>query len=204
MTILQPQKRVVLIGDSHMEALGPRLSRSLPQLGVTVLGATANRGKSARWYVTQGIVPSLTRGADVVIFELGGNDASQHRLPEEHKRDVAALIGQARPAEVIWIGPGVTERADLEAYRGPLRMAQKAIVRGAKGAWIDSQGLTRKSDLRSDGVHFTMPGYDRWAALLQQRLATVAAASPFPVWVGPVAFGALALGGFMLYRRSRR
>jgi len=148
MTILQPRKRIVLIGDSHMEALGPRLTRSLPRLGVSVLGATANRGKSAHWYVAQGIVPALTRGADVVIFELGGNDASQHRTATEHKRDVATLIQQARPAEVIWIGPGVTTRADLEAYRHPIRGAQKSVVSGAKGAWIDSQPLTRIADRR--------------------------------------------------------
>lgn len=205
MTILKLGKRVVLIGDSHMEALGPRLLRSLPrQLGIRLTRVIANRGKSADWYVKQGIVPALSRGADVVIFELGGNDASQHIGPDKHKLDVATLVQQARPAQVIWIGPGVTTRADLERYRGPIRWAQKAVVRGAGGAWIDSQGLTRVADLRSDGVHFTGSGYDRWSQLLLRRLATAEAAAPLPAWVGPVAFLALAGGGTWLYLRRRR
>ena len=172
-------------------------------MGVRVVGVTARRGWSARRFVSSGAVPVLARGADVVIFELGGNDASQHIDPTQHRVDVQTLIGQARPAKVIWIGPGVTTRSDMEAFRHPLRAVQKGVLKGAGDVWIDSQLLTREADLRGDGVHYTMAGYDRWARLLQSKLAK-AGVSTVPAWVGPALFAGMAVGAAALVTRGFR
>lgn len=203
--IFSPGKRVVIIGDSHMQALGPRLRTALPRVtGVEIVRVEARPGWSARGYVSAGDVPALTRGADVVVIELGGNDASNRIGPEAHARDVQALIRQVAPAQVVWVGPGVTERPDLESYRGPIRMAQKRVVEAAGGVWVDSQPLTSKADLRADKVHYTIPGgYDRWAARLVPALAAAGATSG-RAWAGPVLLGsaaAVALGAWWWSRR---
>jgi lysophospholipase L1-like esterase len=214
MAILAPGKRVVLIGDSHMEALGPRLQRRLPLVsGVQVQQVVPRRGWSARRYVREGGIRALTRGADVVVIELGGNDASANITPARHEQDIVTLMAQAAPAKVIWVGPGVTLRPDLEEARAPLRETQRRVVPAQGGAWIDAQPMTRESDLRSDRVHFSAGGYTRWADLLAPALAQVGIGSGrvgnggrggLPAWVGPAILGGAAVVGLGLFLLSRR
>lgn len=202
--------RVALIGDSHMQALGPRLERLLSSSGVSVVRVEARPGESTRAYLSSGALPSLARGADVVLVELGGNDASAGIDAARHAADVQTAIDVLRPARVVWVGPGVTLRADLEARRAPLRPAQKAVVERAGGAWLDARAMTQTSDLRDDQVHFSAAGYDRWARALaaqltQSGLARVfAPGSGVPWWIGPAAVGVaglLAIGAYEWYRR---
>lgn len=208
--LLQRGTNVAIFGDSHMEALGPLLERLLPdQLGVNVVRAEARRGWSTGAYLRSGDIPDLVRGADVVIVELGGNDAAAQVGPERHARDVRRVLEQVAPRKVIWVGPGVTLREDLERYRGPIRHAQKRVVEAANGSWIDSQPLTRAGDLRTDRIHFTMGGYRHWANALVPKLRNAGVGGiggTMPTWwVGPAAVtgaGLLALGAFWWSRRS--
>lgn len=204
--MLSRSSKVVLIGDSHMEALGPRLARLLPeQLGVNVEHVEARRGWSTRAYLRSGDVPALARGADVVIVELGGNDAAAQIGPQAHAQDVQRMISAVAPAKVIWVGPGVTLREDLESYRGPIRHAQKRVVEGAGGAWVDSQPLTEPGDLRSDRIHFTASGYDKWARRLVPKLQSAAPGGGFPTWwIGPAVVGGAGLLAAAAWAWSRR
>lgn len=207
--LLQQGTRVAIFGDSHMEALGPRLRQLLPQqLGVQLTNVTARRGWSVPGYLRAGDVPQLVRGAEVVIVELGGNDAALQRGPQQHGSEVVQLLRQIGDKKVIWVGPGVTRRADLEAYRGPIRGAQRQAVERAGGVWIDSQPLTRPQDLRSDQVHFSAAGYDHWARQLLPKLAKAGegrADASFPTWwIGPAAVGVGVLFAFGAYEWSRR
>lgn len=202
--LLRPGTNVAIFGDSHMEALGPRLRRALPEKGLQLTHVEARRGWSTRRYLGSGDIPGLTRGANVVIVELGGNDAAAHIGPERHADDVARVIREVAPAKVIWVGPGVTLREDLERYRGPIRHAQKRVVESAGGAWIDSQPLTRTGDLRADEVHFSSGGYDHWTEQLVPKLmgARVGGGSG---WVGPIAVagaGTLAFAAWLWSRQS--
>lgn len=207
-------KRVVLIGDSHMQALGPRLRRLIPdQLGAVVQHVEANAGWSARAYLSRGVVPALVRGADVVIFEMGGNDASAGISPSAHAADVRALVAAAKPARVIWMSPGVTGTAALEGARQPLREAQKATVESSGDTWIDSRALTRTSDLRDDKVHFTPGGYEHWAQSLIPKLQAAGdkpageAQEDVAKWALPVGVGVAALfavgAGIWAWRAGR-
>lgn len=200
---LRPGVRIAIFGDSHMEALGPRLSRSLPSLGVTLTNVTARRGWSVPGYLSAGDVAELVRGTDVVVVELGGNDASLRRSPERHAQEVQRLLEQIGDKKVIWISPGVTLRADLESYRGPIRGAQKQVVENAGGVWIDSRPLTRSGDLRSDGVHFSASGYDHWATGLRAQLAKAGTSAP-RWWIGPAVAGGAALFAVGAYAWSRQ
>lgn len=207
--MIGPGTRVALIGDSHMEALGPRLRQLLPaQLGAIVVRVEPRRGWSTKRYRQTGAVSALAAGADVVVIELGGNDASVGIGPTEHARDVSALVRAAAPAKVIWVGPGVTLRPDLEAYRAPIREVQRQVVPALGGAWIDGQSLTRAQDLRSDRVHYTAPGYERWATALVPLLARAQPGetlsdSVWP-WLGPVLVGSTAAAVLGVWWASRR
>jgi lysophospholipase L1-like esterase len=192
-----------------MEALGPRLQRLLPErLGVQVTTVEARRGWSTRAYLRSGDLPRLRGDADVVVVELGGNDAAAQIGPDAHGDDVRRVLDVLAPARVIWIGPGVTTRQDLESYRGPIRGAQRREVTARGGSWVDSQPLTTTSSLAPDGVHFTRAGYDAWAVALLPRLevARAGAAEGFPGWaVGATAAGVAALfavGAFVWSRRN--
>lgn len=210
MAILGRGKRVVIIGDSHMEALGPRLRARLPRVaGVTIQHIEPRRGWSARRYLREGGVASLTRGADVVIFELGGNDAAARISPEIHARDIATLMSQAAPAKVIWVGPGVTLRPDLETARAPLREMQARVVPEQGGAWVDGQPMTRESDLRSDRVHFSASGYTHWADQLAPALARVSVGQSTGIggrrrWIGPMLLVGSAAAAAAMFLWSRR
>jgi hypothetical protein len=117
---------------------------------------------------------------------------------------VDALLRQIGNRKVVWVGPGVTARADLERYRGPIRQAQKQRVRGAGHRWVDSQPMTRRDELRGDGVHFSAPGYDRWASALVEALAEEEGLDLLP-WVGPVSVGVASLfllGAWLWSRRD--
>lgn len=199
---LLPGVKVAVIGNSHMEALGPRLSRLLPgALGVTLTNVEARRGWSTRRYLQSGDIPGLARGADVVIVELGGNDASAHIGANDHAQDVFSFLRQVGDKKVVWIGPGVTTRVDLEARRAPIRDGQRAALRAAGQTWVDARPMTSTRLLAPDGVHFRGDGYDAWAEQLVRRLAKGDVS-----WVAPTLFavgGVFAIGAY-LWARSRR
>lgn len=188
--------KIAFIGDSHMQGLKPRLERMIP--GANLLRIEARPGWSARRYARSGDVPRLTRGADVVVFELGGNDASAGISPIQHGEDVRKLIMQAQPAKVIWVAPGITGRSELEANRARLKPIQKKLVQAADGVWIDGHKLTDRKYLRSDLVHYTSAGYDAYAKALARKLARLGRGAP--PWVLPVGVGAAAVGGLLLAR----
>lgn len=204
--LLPPGARVALIGDSHMQALGPRLQRIL---GSRVVRVEAQPGWSTRSYLNAGTLPALARGADVVVVELGGNDASSHMSPSAHATNVERVTEQVRPARVVWVGPGVTARADLEALRGPIRDAQKRVVEAGGDSWLDARPMTKLDELRTDGVHFSASGYDRWAQVLAMELTRerMTLGTGVPWWAGPVALGVaglVAIGAYEWWRRRRR
>lgn len=202
MSWMQPGAKVAIIGDSHMEALGPRLSRALPsQLGVGVTNVEARRGWSARRYLRETSIPQLVQGADVVIVELGGNDASARISPQAHASDVGEMIRLIGDKRLVWVGPGVTQREDLRALRAPIRQAQRQVVRSAGGEYIDGRDVTRMSDLRADGVHFSGEGYDRMTSQLMPWLAAAGDARRW--WIGATAVGAGALFALGAWYYSR-
>lgn len=189
--------KVAFIGDSHMQGLQPRLQRLISDANLRRI--EARPGWSARRFARSGEVPRLTRGADVVVFELGGNDASAGISPMDHAEDVRQLIMQAQPAKVVWVAPGITGRAELEANRARLKPIQKKLVESAGGIWIDGHKLTDRQYLRSDLVHYTRAGYDAYAKALVDKLKNLGAPA-VPKWVLPVGLGAAAIGGFFILR----
>jgi lysophospholipase L1-like esterase len=163
-------RTIALVGDSHMEALGPRLKRALLAAGARSVSVVARRGWSARRYVqsVEGRAQLRAAGrADLVFIDLGGNN--QEFRPGTYREQLRDLLEQVgRPSRVIWIGPPASsmDRAPETAARHQKTAElQRSILPPWGVRWIDSRPFTR-ADWAPDGVHFTRAGYDRWAARL--------------------------------------
>jgi len=204
---LRPGVRVALIGDSQMQGMGQRLARLLQQHGVSVPLVEARSGWSTRGYLQSGDIPALTRGVDVAVIELGGNDAAGNISPEAHALDVASLLHQVAAAQVVWVGPSVSSDPAFERRRQQMREAQQRVLSRAGKPWISGASLTRVADLNDSGVHFTPVGYDRFAAGLAEALLRLPGGIGWESWVGPLAAGgaaAVALGAAGWYFTRRR
>jgi len=185
----------ILIGNSHMEALGPRLKRALEQRGHRVTKVDARRGWSVPRWVRSGDLRRLRGVRHRVVVELGGNDGVPP-LPSraDHAEDIAAALDQlidsgiiSGPRDVIWVGPAVAdapERTDHDA----ISQYQKTIVPALGMKWVDSRPLTSKHLLRRDRIHFSREGYDQWAARLVPRLLPPQTGKA-ALWIGGAILG---------------
>jgi len=172
----------MVIGDSHVERLGPALSARLRELGARPLPPLARRGWSTGRYRRAGDLRQVLRDAgrpDVLIVCLGGNDHA--RNPRVYARQLEWVAHEARAAgvaEILWVGPAATDVGPRPSRR---RLAE-AIARNTRWqrdllpslgvTWIDSRAFTAE-DHAGDGLHFNRDGYAHWSAALVARWADV-------------------------------
>lgn len=166
------ETRVMIVGDSHVERLGPMLSRVVESSGMVALGSVARRGWSTRRFVEAGDLAHLLGShgrPDVVVIALGGND--RPRDLERYREEIAWVVAQARTAgaeRVLWLGPATSNAARgrharrTGAWHEHSAGWQEQIVPSLDVQWIDSRPFTRRWH-RSDGIHFTVRGYRGWA-----------------------------------------
>lgn len=181
-------RSVFIVGDSHVEMLGPMLTRRLEGAGARVLGHESRRGWSTARYRAAGDLGRLLeeRGRpELVIVCLGGNDRTSD--PTEYAEELRWIVDQARGAgaeEIVWIGPASSdatagETAAATGARHERNASWQSELVPALGVrWIDSRPVTLEHHGR-DGVHFTRRGYAAWTdgvlALLPQALPAVVA-----------------------------
>ena len=168
---------IALIGDSHAQALWPRIKQTISQQGYTVVLSEANAGWSEDSYRTKkSSLPASLAAVkpDVVLIGLGGN-AHPSKGEAAYREDVAWIVDAARASgakRIIWFGPA-TSIASIDpdtADRHEKIANMQAYLLPAMGVeWYDSRPITT-TDQRSDGVHFNTAGYDRWAAWMVERL----------------------------------
>ncbi|GAB5549515.1 MAG: hypothetical protein SangKO_092750 [Sandaracinaceae bacterium] len=164
--------RLVVVGDSHVERLGPMLARRAEAAGLQSAGWLARRGWSTSRYVREGDLAAQleARGRpEVVVVSLGGNDRPRNRA--RYQRQLAWIVRQAREAgaeRVLWLGP-----ASSDASRGPRAEMtrrwhennadlQSEMMAELGVEWIDSRPVTHEGH-GVDGIHFTGRGYVHWA-----------------------------------------
>lgn len=171
-------KHVWIVGDSHMEALGPRLVRGIQAQGGDP-GYVAHRGWSERKYMSDAEGrAALAHGAraDLVIVALGGNNQTMDAAA--YKANIQRVLGQiGLPAsKVVWVGPSaVNASRDPETARrhAATRELQRAILPTLGVRWVDSWPVTQTGQ-GADGVHFTRDGYDAWANYLLKESSSSA------------------------------
>jgi lysophospholipase L1-like esterase len=169
--------RIALIGDSHSQALWPRLRTSLEAAGHTIVLQEANPGWSEATYLKEdgylnaGGIGARIRAArpDLVVFELGGNN--QVLDAANYRKNAEALVGLAQNAgaSVLWFGPPTSDAArapDTERRHAATTRLQAGLLTRLGAYWVDSRPLTQTGH-RADGVHFDTGGYDRWAQAME-------------------------------------
>lgn len=166
--------RVALIGDSHSQALWPRLRKDLEALGHTIVLEEAHPGWSEKSYLREGHLPGKLRASrpDLVVFELGGNNQDMNK--ENYRKQVEALVDLAHQvgASVVWFGPPRSDinRAANTARRHEITAEMQASLLPRTGtAWFDSRPFTETGH-RADGVHFDRATYTDWAAAMLPRI----------------------------------
>jgi len=165
--------RWLLIGDSHMQALGPRLTRIFRDAGAEDVVVVARPGRGVADFAD---LPEIVASArpDVVLIELGANDGrwSTAEGAGAFRARVALLVAAAERAgaKALWVGPPQATDPDAAARRPKVVAALSPVLSALRVPFLDARAVTRDLETR-DGVHFTPAGYDVFA----QRVAGWAA-----------------------------
>jgi lysophospholipase L1-like esterase len=162
--------RIVLVGDSLAQGLGPALAeiaRGVP-CAFHAVGKQSTRVRD--WMRDGDLVRAIgAPAADLVLVCLGTNDM-RTADPAGAGAEGGALVDRilATGASVSWIGPP-RMAFDTGAFRSAL--ARECNQRGVR--ICDSQGLDLER--AADGIHLTPKGYRAWAQ-------TIAAWVPFTLY----------------------
>lgn len=181
--------RVYILGDSHTQALGPRLRDLLSEHEVTYQAFPGRRTSAAMEQA------SLPADIDLAVVALGGNDWGDASLPRAQL--VQAL--QARGARVLWFGPATATRQDVDQRHLRQTHDQSLQLPRLGVRFYDSRPWTT-SGHRADGVHFTGTGYNAWASRMADAVRSSAGAAAAG---GAVAALALAGVAFLFWRLWR-
>ena len=158
-------RRVALVGDSHSQALFPRLRPRLEAAGLEVVLQESKPGWSLERFVSDGVVGRLKAvRPDLLVVSLGGNDRPQ----EDYETKIQAFLA-AVDTLVVWNGPADTSPiadATVATAHDQVRNRLSTLL---GPAFFDAYPWT-DSGHREDGVHFGSNGYDRWAQALTGRL----------------------------------
>jgi|GEM_PF-5922872 len=157
-----PRKlRIALLGDSHVEALGPLLTQIVRKRG-SELNYEAHRGSFTRdWAENAKWGDWLNEfRPDRVVIVLGTNDALAPN-PDAHRPHFGAFIERVRKqtrAIIVWIEPPRLPRLErkdkLRLVRENIRSLRNVIV-------VDGSSLV--FDIGRDQLHPTSVGYRKWA-----------------------------------------
>ncbi|MCB9592550.1 MAG: SGNH/GDSL hydrolase family protein [Sandaracinaceae bacterium] len=162
---------VRVIGDSHVERLGPMIDRAVAEEGYESLGHLARRGWSASRYIRENdMTERLTENGapDIVVISLGGNDRCGNRVI--YRKQLEWVVAEAREAgaqRIVWLGPAASdmERSETSQMVGTWheRSAewQSEILPELGVEWIDSRPMTQDGH-GIDGIHFTVRAYRVW------------------------------------------
>lgn len=175
---------IAFIGDSHAEALWPRVEKRIAGTGYEVVLKEANRGWSEASYRSKKPTLPATLAAarpDVVVIEIGGN-AQPSGGEDKYRSDVEWLVSAAKAAgagRILWFGPATSDAniaAETASRHDWAAEMQRAILPALGVEWYDSRPTTLTGQ-RSDGVHFDSSAYDRWAAEIAARILAPATKS---------------------------
>lgn len=191
----EPTPSVFVVGDSHVQMVGPMLTRRLARAGYRALGYEARPGWSTRRYRRADDLRALLERSgrpQIVIVSLGGNDFVSSR--ERYAEDLAWVVGEAKAAgarQIVWLGPATSdasasERAASTGARHERNAElQRELLAPLGVRWIDSRPLTLAHHGR-DGVHFTRTGYATWTEGVLPAICHVVSARFAQVEDGPV------------------
>jgi lysophospholipase L1-like esterase len=167
--------RISLIGDSHAQALWPRVTAALSGQH-DVVNSIAQPGWSEAKYLSSWQLPGIFAAArpDLVVYELGGNNQALNA--SAYRPTVESLVRLAREqgAQVLWVGPATAYREPWASAHEATANLQKSILPGLGVTWLDSRGVTQSAPHSADGVHLQPAGYDAWARAITSTIQGLA------------------------------
>ncbi len=190
-----PPVRLLVVGEStaagvgaatHEEAFTGALARALEerhgrQVRWTVHGENGARIRRLRHHV----LPNLDVEADIAVLLVGVNDVIGRTPVPQWREDLAAVLdeltGQAELVVVTGI-PGFETFPSLpralagyldECGRALDDVARELCAERASTVWIESPALdpAEGDAFARDGFHPSPVGYERWARLVDERIA---------------------------------
>lgn len=191
---------MIIVGDSHVEALGPALQE---RLGADV-AYVAKRGYSSADYVKATDWQPQLAGHAVVVYVLSTNDAAKGLSPiaiDAAWRSLIATAWNAGAKRIYIVGAPTFKDAALTAKALPVIAQLSTIIPKLGAYWIDGRPLSTKGPWGTDGIHQTIAGYGRWADNLVPLLVTPEApalATRAPGDVTGLIAGLVVTGGLML------
>jgi lysophospholipase L1-like esterase len=150
--------KVYALGDSHMQAIGPRLRSYFPDLEYEAFSghSTAKADTARNFNVSD---------RDVIIVALGGNDFGER----EYER--LALVNSLRhknpKAAFFWIGPFHSNAPDVDKRHLQQTESQREQFMGGFVRWLDSRPWSAGISHSADGTHFTGTSY----SVLAEKIA---------------------------------
>ena len=156
-------ERVALIGDSHVEALGPRI-KTLANKNGTKFKYEAHHGSKAGDWLREAAWGDWIDGFDpqMIVVNLGTNEAMSGKSANDLEpvfQKLADRLSSHGHRRVVWITPPLLEKPKN------LNQVQVALFRLINVTLLDFGGKTY--ELR-DGVHLVPKAYSLWA----QEIAT--------------------------------
>ena len=148
-------RRIVLIGDSYGEGIGPHLKHPMLACGVEY-SFYAKRGTSAtQWVREDWIGPVLKEDPDVVMVSLGGNDFLRQDA-DVIREAVNGIVARVRRsgARLFWMEPLSLPYPDKAGVREMWRKA-------TGDDWFRSEHL--HYGRAPDRIHISYDNYRDWA-----------------------------------------
>ncbi|MDD2320947.1 MAG: DUF459 domain-containing protein [Geobacteraceae bacterium] len=146
--------RILLVGDSLMQGLGPSMQALFRKKGVLVVSAAkpASGLTNRQFYPWERQLPVLVERhrPDVIVFLLGANDIQGMRVggrtvafgtrpwTEEYLTRIATLLAQAGDARVYWIGLPRMKSASYDRHVKMLNALFQVTVAHFSGIYVST------------------------------------------------------------------
>ena len=174
------QSRIAIVGDSHMEILGPTLQRRFRRQHIRA-EYLARRGWGLRRYRTEDDLGTWLREQrpSVVIFAVGSNDYGIGRTSRYRPYVDWALHQVPRGACVLWYGPTAVQAEDanermqrVAANHDRVAEMQREALADHNVRFFDTRPLSA-AHIGPDGFHLHRRGYSAWASHVVRTVMTL-------------------------------
>jgi len=164
---IREDTRLLLVGDSMAEGLGPHLKSLSTEQGVPYVGAGVRGSTVSDWVHSLWLESTLHEfQPNLILVSLGTNDAFTNYSPEQVAGHVRELLAKMpSDAEVVWIGPPLLP--STYARRSPNGLIVDTIEDEAPH-WFDSEAWVIPRG--PDDLHPTAHGYAGWAGAIWDYL----------------------------------
>lgn len=148
-------ERILLVGDSHAEGIGPLMQRTAERAGYEWTTVAVRGSRVVHWPAVLRNLLARTKPS-LVIVSLGTNDAVTGDASSIDRRiaELQAAVDYA-DAVLVWVSPPALP------IRYPVRHAVQSAVMRSPLAFDSTKIVIAR---QNDGIHATPEGYAFWSA----------------------------------------